>query len=139
MRPLKADTLSHRLLAATLAALVWVVSGLAFAPGLHQRLHGHGTSALTAFAPCVSAPPASADTSSHDPAAPATAIEADLCVIALFAQGLDCAWPSAIVAKLSRPDASSLHAAERKIARSPHYRLSPSRGPPATSIAPDLV
>ena len=122
----------RRVLAIVLAAVVLVVSGLAFAPDLHQRLHGHEKAASCATSAATALRDATG-VQSHDGGRipPSTEDESfDRCVIALFAQGVDSPWPVLMVLPGPLPEAGGTRPAEGETPRPAHYRLQPSRGPP---------
>lgn len=107
-------------LAAFLAALVLLVTGLVHLPEAHRALHpsapgpehctGHEDSGDTAY-------PLSSD---------------DLCVVALFAQGLDAPWQAALVALPASigKEAQSIRDDEPALT-GPAWRHPPAQAPPA--------
>ena len=118
MRPSGLLPSSHRLLAALLAALTFVVASLVFAPGAHQALHEVEYAAAQ-------------DAGAH-PEHPADAAQhAHVCAITLFAQGLDA---PAVYVPVPLPE--QVPAATPRLLNSaapcvaPAYRLPPSQAPP---------
>ena len=109
-------------LAAFLAAVVLLVTGLVHLPELHRALHpaptssehcaGHEDNRDTAY-------PLSSD---------------DLCVVALFAQGLDAPWQTALVAlPVSLPlEAAPIHD-DSPAFTSPTWRHPPAQAPPVNA------
>lgn len=107
-------------LAALLAALVLLVTGLVHLPEAHRALHPSTTGPEHCAGheePGDSAYPLSSD---------------DLCVVALFAQGLDAPWQAALVALPAsvRRDAEPVRD-DSPALTGPAWRHPPAQAPPA--------
>jgi hypothetical protein len=111
-------------LAAFLAALVLLVTGLVHLPELHRALHpslpgpehcaSHGNTRDTTY-------PLSSD---------------DLCVVALFSQGLDAPWQAALVALPACINQESAPVCDTAPAlASPTWQHPPAQAPPASAHA----
>ncbi len=110
----RSPSLPHRLLAATVAALVLLLSVLAVSPRLHADLHACGHE------------------HSHSPAAPAGNPDSDDgCVVTLFGQGITAgSAPALIGAPPIAFAARNFPRPTELVFSSPRFLHLPGRGPP---------
>jgi len=110
----RSPSLPHRLLAATVAALVLLLSVLAVSPRLHADLHACGHD------------------HSHSPAAPAGNPDSDDgCVVTLFGHGITAgSAPVSLAAPAITFAAPNFPRPTELVFSSPRYLYLPGRGPP---------
>ena len=112
----RSPTLSHRLLAATVAALVLLLSVLAVSPQLHADLHACGHD----------------HRHSHDHEVPASNPDSDPgCVVTLFGQGITAGPAPVLLAAPAAALVAPIFFRPSEVAVStPYYLHQPGRGPP---------